>query len=172
MAALRLLCCKQVFPCCSKQQLLSSWGMRISHRGGFSHCRAQVLGYLGFSSCSSRDLEYVLSSCGTWVLLLCGMWDPPGSGIELVYLELVGRFFISELPGKPEHWFFFFFFKEDFYTIFSVALSHTLPGITTSVGSISKGPFLLPIRGEPKEIFRFAWVKINFKRAVSGECWD
>ena len=67
---------------------------------------------------------------------------------------------------------FFFFFKEDFYTIFSVALSNSLPGITTSVGSISKGPFLPPIRGDPKEIFRFAWVKINFQRAVSGECCE
>ena len=62
----------------------------------------------------------------------------------------------------------FFFFKEDFYTIFSVALSHTLPGITTSVGSISKGPFLLPISGEPKEIFRFAWVKLTFKEQFQG----
>ena len=161
-----------LFSICCKWGWVSSCGVRAFHCCGFSHCRAQVLGYVGFSSCSSQDLKYVLSSCGTRVLLLCGMWDPPGSGIELVYLELVGRFFISELPGNPEHWFFFFFFKEDFYTIFSVALSHSFPGITTSVGSISKGPFLPPIRGDPKEIFRFAWVKINFQRAVSGECCE
>ena len=145
--------------------------MRASHCCGFSHCRAQVLGYLGFSSCSSQDLEYVLSSCGTRVLLLCGMWDPPGSGIELVYLELVGRFLSLSYQGIPNTD-FLFFFKEDFYTIFSVALSHSLPGITTSVGYISKGPFLPPIRGDPKEIFRFAWVKINFQKAVSGECCE
>ena len=31
---------------------------------------------------------------------LRGIWDLPGSGIELVSLTLAGRFFITETPGK------------------------------------------------------------------------
>ena len=34
-------------------------------------------------------------------LLLCGMWDPSGSGIEPMSPVLAGRFFITEPPGKP-----------------------------------------------------------------------
>ena len=36
--------------------------------------------HAGFSSCGSRTLERRLSSCGSRVQLLCGMWDPPGQG--------------------------------------------------------------------------------------------
>ena len=92
-----------LFSSCSKWGRVSSCDVRAFHYCGFSYCRAQVLGNLGFSSCRSRDLEYILSGCGTCVLLLRGMWDAPESGIELAYLAVVGRFFISELPGKPEH---------------------------------------------------------------------
>ena len=40
--------------------LLSSSGVRASH------CRAQALGPVDFSSCGSRAPEHRLSSCGTW----------------------------------------------------------------------------------------------------------
>ena len=42
-----------------------------------------------------------LRSCGTQAQLLRSMWDLPGSGIEPLSLELTGRFFTTELPGKP-----------------------------------------------------------------------
>ena len=38
----------------------------------------------GFSSCGSWALERRLSSCGARAQLLCGMWDPPGPGLEPV----------------------------------------------------------------------------------------
>ena len=48
-------------------------GVRASHCGGFSCCRAQALGAWasvvvarGLSSSGSRALEHRLSSCGTW----------------------------------------------------------------------------------------------------------
>ena len=34
-------------------------------RGLLSSCRAQTLGFMGFSSCSSQNLEHRLNSCGT-----------------------------------------------------------------------------------------------------------
>ena len=30
------------------------------------------------------------------------MWDPPGSGLKPKSAALVGRFFTTEPPGKPE----------------------------------------------------------------------
>ena len=40
--------------------------------------------HVGFSSCGLRALESRLSSCGAWALLLRGMWDLPGPGLEPV----------------------------------------------------------------------------------------
>ena len=64
-------------------------------------CRARALGYVGFSGCGSRALEYRLSSCAAQDSLLCGMWDPPESGIELRSPALAGGLFTIELSGKP-----------------------------------------------------------------------
>ena len=56
----------------------SQWGLlcciaRAPHYGGFSCCRAQVLGTQALeaaacrlSSCGLQTLEHGLSSCGTW----------------------------------------------------------------------------------------------------------
>ena len=62
-------------------------GVRASHCGGFSCCRAQALGTRasvvvasGVSSCGSQAVEHRLSSCGAWALLLHGMWDFPDQG--------------------------------------------------------------------------------------------
>ena len=74
-------------------------GVRASHCGGFSYCGAQAQGAWasvvvahGLSSCGSRALEHRLSSCGAWALLLCGMWDLPGPGLEPVSPALAGGF--------------------------------------------------------------------------------
>ena len=52
-------------------------------------------------SCDLWALEHRLNSCGSQAQLLRGMWDLPGSGIELVSLALAGGFFTTEPPGKP-----------------------------------------------------------------------
>ena len=97
------------FSSCGKQGLLSSCGARASHRSGFSCCRAwaqgvwaSVVAAPGLSSCSSWALEHRLTSCGTWVQLLCRMWQLPRSGIEPASLALASRFFTTEPPGKPQ----------------------------------------------------------------------
>ena len=68
-------------------------------------------------SCDLWALEHRLNSCGSQAQLLRGMWDLPGSGIELVSLALAGGFFTTEPPGKPRINFFFFrikyFFKKE-----------------------------------------------------------
>ena len=40
------------------------------------------------------------SSCGAQALLLCGMWDLPGPGLELMSPALAGRFLTTAPPGK------------------------------------------------------------------------
>ena len=58
--------------------------------------------HAGFSSCGSWALERRLSSCGTRNLLLCGMWDLPGPGIEPVPPALAGGFLTTAPTGKPK----------------------------------------------------------------------
>ena len=70
---------------------------RASHCGGFSCCGAQVLG-AGASIVVARRL----SSCGARALLLRGMWDLPGPGIEPVSPALAGGFLTTAPPGKSD----------------------------------------------------------------------
>ena len=53
LAALGLRCCARAFSSCGEQGLLFSCGVRASHCGVLSCCRAQAL-------------EHRLSSCGAW----------------------------------------------------------------------------------------------------------
>ena len=78
--------------------LVAVWA---SHCSGFSFCRAQALGSVGFRGCSSHALEHRLSSCRARVQLLRGMWDLPGSGMEPVSPALAGGFFTTKPPEKP-----------------------------------------------------------------------
>ena len=55
--------------------------------------RASVDVAQGLSSCSPQALEQAN--------LLHSMWDLPGPGVEPVSPALAGRFFTTELPGKP-----------------------------------------------------------------------
>ena len=89
-AVLGLQYCLWTFSSCSEQGLLSSCGVQASCCSGFSCCGAQPLGYVGFSNC-----------CGAQASLPCGMWDPPGPGIEPVFHALQGRFLTTGLPMKP-----------------------------------------------------------------------
>ena len=68
---------------------------RASHCGGFSCGRARAL-----STWASVVVARGLSSCGARAYLLCGMWDLPGPGIELVSPALAGGFLTTAPPGK------------------------------------------------------------------------
>ena len=56
----------------------------------------------GLSSCGSRALQRRLSSCGAQALLLRGMWDLPGPGLEPVTPALAGGFSTTVPPRKPQ----------------------------------------------------------------------
>ena len=56
----------------------------------------------GLQQLQFQGLEQRLSGCGTGSYLLCGMWDLTPPGIEPMSPVLAGRFFITELPGKPK----------------------------------------------------------------------
>ena len=84
LAVLALGCCMSLF-LVAVSGGYSSRGVLTSHRGRFS-------------CCNSRALEHRLSCCG--VLLICGMWDLLGPGIEPVSSALTGGFFTTEpQPG-------------------------------------------------------------------------
>ena len=89
MAELGFCCCTGLSLAVASRGPLSSCGKQASHCGGFSCCGAQALGHTGFgscstwaSSCSSQALEHRFSSGGTWVYLLCSMWDLSKSGLN------------------------------------------------------------------------------------------
>ena len=88
MAVLGLPCCVQAFSRCREQGLLSRFGVRASHCGGFSCCRARTLG-----TWASVAGACGLSSCGAWTQLSHYMWDRPKPGIQPVST--------TEPPGKP-----------------------------------------------------------------------
>ena len=65
-------------------------------------------------------LEHRLSSCDQWAELLHCMWDLPGSGIELKFPALVGGFFTTEPPGKPQECIFLYQFVKSFSLLFQL----------------------------------------------------
>ena len=84
--------------------LLGAWalgmGASVVVAHGLSSCGSWAL-ECRLSSCGSCALECRLSSCGTRALLLCGMWDLPGSGLKPVSPALAGGFLTPVPPRKP-----------------------------------------------------------------------
>ena len=76
------------FSGCSEWGLVSSFSAQASHGGGFSHCRAWVLGHAGS----------VVVVCGLNCFMVSGIFSDLESNLYL--LPLSGRFFITEPPGK------------------------------------------------------------------------
>ena len=107
-AALGLRCRTQAFLQLRRAGATLCCGARALHCGGFSCCGARALGTRasvvvarGLSSCGSWAVEHRLSSCGARALLLRGMWDLPGRGLEPVSPALAGGFSTTAPPGKP-----------------------------------------------------------------------
>ena len=72
-----------------------SRGVRTSRQRPLRY-RAQALGRQGFRCGPDFGAQ-----AGAWAQLHQGMWDFPTSGTELESPALAGRFFTTELPGKP-----------------------------------------------------------------------
>ena len=81
--------------CCTTQALAMLWW------AGASPCRTQASHCSCFSSWRAQTSEHRPSSCGSWALLLLGLWDLPRPGIELVFPVLQGRLLTSGPSGKP-----------------------------------------------------------------------
>ena len=74
-----------------------------SHCGDFSCCRAQALGCMGFSSCSSRALDTgsVVVVYGLSFPVACGILPDQGLNVP----TLAGRFLTTGPPGKSSNCF-------------------------------------------------------------------
>ena len=94
-----LLLCGLSCSCC-KWGPPPSCSARVSHCSGLSCGRAQALGRMRLSNCSSWALEHGLSNCDTHTRLLHSTWDLPGPGIEPLSPAQSGGFFTAEPPGK------------------------------------------------------------------------
>ena len=120
-----------------EQQLFANCSVWASHCGAFSCCTAQALGHTGFSSCSawaqycsslgSRATMYSwFNSCGAQTLLLHGMWDLLGPGIEPVSSAKTG----DSLPLSHRRIHFLkiicFIDKSDLFTKLKVLSSSSL----------------------------------------------
>ena len=99
---------------CRLFSIFREWGVlstcitRAFHCGGFSCCRTWALRLIDFRRCSPWA-----HGCDAGAQWLCGMWDPPGTGIESVSPALAGRlnpwttmealrfrYFLSAVLGK------------------------------------------------------------------------
>ena len=88
MAVLGLRFCARAFSSCGK------WGpLFIAVRGPLTIAAPPVAGH--------RLQTRRLSSCGSRVQLLRGMWDLSRPGLEPVSPALAGRFSTTGPPGKP-----------------------------------------------------------------------
>ena len=72
---------------CGEQGLLSNCSVKASHCGGFSCCRAWVLGHTDFRS------------WGAWAQLPCSMWNLPRLGIKPMSPVLADRFLTTGWPS-------------------------------------------------------------------------
>ena len=79
--------------------LLLSGGAWASHSCGFSCCRAQALACMGLSHCGSRAPEHRPQQL--WRMGLAALRPVGSPGIEPMSPTSAGRFFATELPGKP-----------------------------------------------------------------------
>ena len=94
---------------CAESSLLC-WAFSVVQSGGkpslwcvhsslqlLSHCGAQALG----TQASVVQRTGSRAQSQHTGLVLCSMCDHPGSGIKPMLLEVAGRFFTTEPPGKP-----------------------------------------------------------------------
>ena len=88
MAVLGLHFCTRAFSSCGKRGPLF-----IAMRGPLTIAASPVAEH--------RLQMRRLSSCGSRVQLLCGMWDSPRPGLEPVSPALAGRLSTTAPPGKP-----------------------------------------------------------------------
>ena len=79
--------------------LLITVASPVSERG-LQSTRTSVVGVRGLISCGAQAAEHKLS-CGVWAYLLLSIQELPGPGTEPGSPALAGRFFTTEVPGKP-----------------------------------------------------------------------
>ena len=109
--------------CCVGSPLLRTgplqlWRAGASHCSGLSRCGAWAPGTWAsvvvacrLTTSGLQALERRLSRRGARAQLLCGIWDPPGPGLEPTSPALAGGFLTTAPPGKPLAFFSFLFFS-------------------------------------------------------------
>ena len=77
--------CLWDFSSCGAEGPLSICRAHTSQWSDLPCCGAQVSGYMGFSSCSSRALEHKLNSCGLRCSKVCGIFVAQGFNLWLLH---------------------------------------------------------------------------------------
>ena len=98
-----------LFSSCREKRLLSSSGTQASHCCGFSCCKTgrRLCGLQQSWHEGSVVAAYGLQITGSVAVahrayLFHDIWDPLRPGIKPMFPALAGRFFTTELPGKPQ----------------------------------------------------------------------
>ena len=96
------------FGCIGSSWLRARFSLVVASRAysslwcaGFSLQWLLLLQSTGSRVQASVVVAHRLSSCGSWALLLHGMWDLPGPGLKPISPALAGKFLTTVPPGKP-----------------------------------------------------------------------
>ena len=112
MSVLCLRFCARAFSNCGK------WGpLFIAVHGPLTIAASLVAEH--------RLQKHRLSSCGSRVQLLRGMWDLPRPGLEPVSPALAARFSTTAPPGKPQLFYNTQFLKNSFRIIATIEENYT-----------------------------------------------
>ena len=95
---------------CGLFLVVVSGGYSSLRCAGFSLKWFLLLQSTGSRHAGSVVVAHGLSSCGSWALLLHGMWDLPRPGLEPMSPALAGGFLTTAPPGKPSFWFLIIYF--------------------------------------------------------------
>ena len=85
---------------CAGPSLLCMGFLQLRQVGTALHFGVWASPCGGFSCCISQALECRLSSCGSWVWLLCSVLNLPGPGVEPVSPGLGAQSLNPRPPGE------------------------------------------------------------------------
>ena len=94
------LLCWVFISLCRLSLVVASGGYSSLWYSGFSLQWLLLLRSTGFMVHKFQYVAHGLS-CSSWAWLLCGMWNPPGTGIEPVSPALAGWFLFTAPQGSP-----------------------------------------------------------------------
>ena len=142
--------------CCCAHVFSSGWAGAALYWGAqASHCRAQALD----AQASVVD-ALRFSSCGTWALLLRGIWNLPRPGFKTSPSALAGEFLSPVPPGKSMHPIKFFYVSSQLLLPFPTAATTNLHSLHSTDQPTLLASYLMEI----------TWYSLTFSHPCLATC--